>query len=166
MKSGQEMVTSYVRSRAEGTLNGFDIYLGNFPTPKLRPVVYSNLSADLPNRFLTWGHVKVPFWRLEMQPIVEYRNGFPYARDDALQNYGGIPNSNATRFPNFFAADSRLLRVFKVSAKYAVQLSVTGFNLTNHFNALAVHANTADPQCGIFFGNYKRRYRFDFDILF
>jgi hypothetical protein len=29
-----------------------------------------------------------------------------------------------------------------------------------------VHANTADPQYGIFFGNYKRRYRFDFDIIF
>jgi hypothetical protein len=43
---------------------------------------------------------------------------------------------------------------------------VSGFNLTNHFNALSVHANTADPQYGVFFGNYHLRYRADFDVLF
>jgi hypothetical protein len=47
-----------------------------------------------------------------------------------------------------------------------VRFSVTGFNLTNHFNALAVHANVEDPQYGIFFGNYHRRYRGDFEVLF
>jgi hypothetical protein len=78
----------------------------------------------------------------------------------------GVPNSNATRFPNFFSADARLLRDFKVTAKYTVRLSLSGFNLTNHFNALAVHDNIADPQYGVFFGNYHRRYRFDFEVLF
>ena len=38
-------------------------------------------------------------------------------------------------------------------------------NLTNHFNPLAIHNNIADPQYGTFFGNYRRRYRFDFDII-
>lgn len=165
-KDGQQMVLSYTRSRSQGTLNGFDQYLGNFPAFKLRPVVYSNLAADLPNRFLAWGHVKVPFWRLEMNPIVEYRNGFPYAQLDSLLNYFGTPNTDRTRFPNFFSADARLLRVFQLNPKYGVQLSVTGFNLTNHFNALLVHANTGDPQFGTFFGNYHRRYRFDFDFIF
>ncbi|HEY3835531.1 MAG TPA: TonB-dependent receptor [Bryobacteraceae bacterium] len=163
---GQQMILSYTRSRAEGNLNGFDTYLGNFPTPKLRPVVYSNLPADLPNRFLMWGHVKVPFWSLSMDPIVEYRNGFPYATFDVLQDYVGVPYNDKTRFPKFFSADARVMRDFKVSPKYSVRLSVTGFNLTNHFNALAIHNNVADPQYGIFFGNYHRRYRFDFDVLF
>ena len=101
-----------------------------------------------------------------MSPVIEYRNGFPYARFDALQNYAGTPNSDSTRYPNFFSADTRLSRVFKVHPKYSIQLSVTGFNLTNHFNALLVHANTDDPQFGTFFGNYHRRYRFDFDFIF
>ena len=83
---------------------------------------------------------------------------------DELQNYVGVPNS--ARFPNFFSADARLMRDFKVSKKYTVRLSVTGYNLTDHFNALAVHSDTADPQYGVFFGNYHRRYRFDFDFLF
>ena len=165
-RDGQQMVLSYTRSRAEGNLNSFDSYLGNFPTPPLRPVLFSNLPADLPNRFLAWGHVKIPFWNLEMQPVIEYRNGFPYARYDVLQDYVGIPYNDTTRFPNFFSADTRLMRDFKVSPKYSVRLSVTGFNLTNHFNALAIHSNVADPQFGIFFGNYHRRYRFDFDFIF
>jgi hypothetical protein len=111
-----------------------------------------------------WGHVNIPFQRFEILPTVEYRNGFPYTTVDALQNYVGIPNS--TRFPKFFSADARLLRDFKVSKKYTVRLSLTGFNLTNHFNALEVHDNIADPQYGVFFGNYHRRYRFDFEVLF
>ena len=83
-----------------------------------------------------------------------------------MQNYVGVPNGEATRFPNFFSLDARLMRDFRFRSKYTIRLSVTGFNLTNHFNPLAVHCNTADPQNGVFFGNYHRRYRFDFEVLF
>jgi hypothetical protein len=165
-KDGQQLVLSYVHSRAEGSLNVFDNYVGNFATPYIRPDTYSNLPGDLPNRFLAWGHLNTRIWKLQASPILEYRNGFPYAVLDALQNYAGTPYRDSTRFPNFFSADTRLSRDFKFSPKYTVRLSVTGFNLTNHFNALAVHDNTADPQYGVFFGNYHRRYRFDFDLVF
>lgn len=165
-EGGQQLVISYTRSRAEGSLNGFDTFVGNFPTPLVRPDVYSNLPGDLPNRYLTWGHVNLPVWKLQMNPIIEYRTGFPYTSFDALQNYVGVPNRDATRFPRFFSADARVLRDFKINAKYSVRLSLSGFNLTNHFNALAVHDNVADPQYGVFFGNYHRRYRFDFEVLF
>jgi len=165
-EEGQQLVFTYTRSHAEGNLNGFDNFLGNIPTPLIRANVYSNLPADLPNRFLMWGRWNVPFRGFQILPIVEYRNGFPYARVDALQDYAGTPNSSATRFPKFFSADARVLKDFKVSPKYTLRLSVTGFNLTNHFNALAVHANVADPQFGVFFGNYHRRYRGDFEVVF
>jgi hypothetical protein len=163
-KRGQQLIITYARSRAEGSLNEFDTFLGNFPTQLVRPNIYSNLAGDLPNRFLTWGHLETHIWNLQLNPIVEYRNGFPYAQLDRLQNYVGVPNSG--RFPNFFSADARLMRDFKVNSKYTVRLSVTGFNLSNHFNALAIHNNIADPQYGAFFGNYRRRYRFDFEVLF
>ena len=39
-------------------------------------------------------------------------------------------------------------------------------NITNHFNALQVHANTADPQYGQFFGSYNLHMRFDLDVVF
>jgi TonB-dependent Receptor Plug Domain len=163
-KDGQNMVLTYTRSRAEGTLNTFDTFLGNFPMAVIRPDVYSNLPADLPNRFLMWGRLNFPRYTLQLLPIIEYRNGFPYSRFDEYQNYVGVPNSN--RFPNFFSADARVIKDFKVTAKYTVRLSLTAFNITNHFNALQVHANTDDPQYGVFFGNYHRRYRFDFEVVF
>ena len=163
-KDGQNMVFTYTRSRAQGTLNTFDTFLGNFPIPFVRPDVYSNLPADLPNRLLIWGRLNYPKYKVQLLPIIEYRNGFPYTRVDTVQNYVGVPN--ATRYPNFFSADVRVIRDFKVTPKYTVRLSLTGFNLTNHFNALDVHANSADPQFGTFFGNYHRRYRGDFEVVF
>jgi hypothetical protein len=165
-EGGQQLVLSYTRSHAEGSLNSFDNFLGNYAAPVFHPNVYSNLPGDLPNRFLIWGRVNVPFRKLQLLPIVEYRNGFPYTVYDLLQDYVGVPNNNSTRFPNFFSADARLMRDFKVTSNYTVRLSLTTFNLTNHFNALAIHNNIADPQYGIFFGNYHRRYRFDFEVLF
>jgi hypothetical protein len=163
-KDGQSMVFTYTRSRAEGTLNTFDTFLGNFPNPLVRPDVYSNLPADLPNRFLVWGRLNFPKYKLQLLPIIEYRDGFPYTQVDAAQNYVGVPNS--TRYPNFFSADTRIIRDFKVNPKYTMRLSLTAFNITNHFNALDVHANSADPQYGVFFGNYHRRYRGDFEFVF
>jgi hypothetical protein len=159
------MFLSYTRSRAEGQLNDFSGFLGNFPSPLIRTDLYANLPGDLPNRFLAWGRVNLP-WGLQLLPIMEFRDGFAYARVNVLGDYVGTPFSRHERFPDFFSADGRMLKDFKVNPKYTLRLSVSGFNLSNHFNALSVHANTADPQYGVFFGNYKVRYRADFDILF
>ena len=164
-KNGQQMVFSYVRSRARGNLNEFNQYLGNFPMIPIRPDQFSNLPGDLPNRFLAWGLVNLP-WKLQLAPMFEYRTGRPYAYLDAARNYVGTPYSDRTRFPNFLSLDARILKDIKASSKYTLRYSVSGFNLTNHFNALDVHANVADPQFGVFFGNYKRRYRADFEVIF
>ena len=166
LEGDQQLIFSYVRSRAEGSQNDFDSFVGNFPQPQIRRNLYSNLSGDLPNRFLLWGNLNIPFKEFKILPIIEYRNGFPWVALDAKQQFVGIPNSDATRFPRFFSGDARLLRDFKVSSKYTIRLSVTGYNLTNHFNALSIHNNVADPQYGVYFGNYHRRYRFDFEVLF
>src|SRR5205085_4324010 len=126
-----------------GDINEFNNYLGNFPFPVVRPNQFTNLPADLPNRFLGWGLVRLP-WQIRISPLVEYRNGFPYAAVDVLQDYVGIPNK--TRFPNFYSFDARVSKDIKINDKYTVRLSVSSFNLTNHFNPLAVHANIADPK--------------------
>ncbi len=163
-KDNQQLVFSYVTSHAEGNQNIFDNFVGNYSEPFIRPASYANLPGDLPNRFLMWGHLKVPFQKFELNPTVEYRNGFPYTSYDSMQNYVGVPNSQA--FPHFLSVDARLMRDFRVSKSHVIRLSVTGYNLTNHFNALAIHDNVADPQYGTFFGNYHRHYRFDFDIVY
>jgi hypothetical protein len=164
-KHGQQLIFSYTRSLAEGQLNDFSGFLGNFPSPLIRNDLYSRLPGDLPNRFLAWGRVNLP-WGVQLLPIVEYRDGFAYARVDEIGDYIGMPFSKRDRFPNFFSADGRVLKDFKVNPKYTLRFAMSGFNLSNHFNPLSVHANSADPQYGVFFGNYKLRYRADFDVLF
>jgi hypothetical protein len=107
--------------------------------------------------------VQLP-WKFRIAPVVEYRNGFPYFVTDAAQNYVGVPNQH--RFPNFLSLDARLSKDIQVNPKYAVRLSVSSFNLTNHFNPEALHSNVADPAFGYFFGHRGRRFTADFDVLF
>ncbi len=159
----RELFFSYVYSRARGDLNDFGTYLGTFPGPVIRPNRFGNLPGSIPNRFLAWGLFKI--WpSVRVAPVIEYRTGFPYIVTDAAQNYADVPNRN--RFPAFWSADARVMRDFKVNAKYTVRLSLSGFNLTNHFNPEAVHWNTGDPLYGVFFGHRGRRFTGDFDVLF
>jgi hypothetical protein len=159
----RQLFFSYVHSHARGDLNDFNTFLGSFPVPIIRPNEFGNLSGDIPNRFLTWGLLRFPY-AMQIAPVVEYRTGFPYSTLDAAQNYFGIPNQN--RYPGFFALDARVSKDFKVSPKYSVRLSVSTYNLTNHFNPEAVHYNVADPASGIFFGSRHRRFTADFDFVF
>ncbi len=161
--TNRQLFFSYVRSRARGDLNDFASYLGTFPVPLIRPNQFGNLPADLPNRFLAWGVLQLPKG-FRIAPMVEYRNGFPYIVTDAAQQYVGIPNSN--RFPNFFSFDARFSKDIKVSPKYTVRLSLSTYNLTDHYNPEAFHGNIADPAFGMFFGQRGRFYTGDFDVLF
>jgi TonB-dependent receptor-like protein len=161
----QEMVFSYVRSRTRGNLNEFSRYLGDFPSPIIPRDVFSQRPEDLPNRFLTRGVFSLP-WKLRVYPVLEYRTGSPYAIVDTARNYVGVPYSDRYRYPNFFSADARISKDIPFHRKYTLRFSVSGFNLTNHFNPLDVHANLSDPLHGVFFGNYARRFRGDFDVLF
>jgi hypothetical protein len=158
-----QLFFSYVRARARGDLNDFASYVGSFPMPVIRPNQFSNLPADLPNRFLAWGLVQLPHG-FRVAPLVEIRSGFPYALTDAAQNFVGVPNAN--RFPTFVSLDSRVSKDFKLNPKYTFRFSVSGFNLTNHFNPEAVHSNVADPASGLFFGQRGRHFTADFDVLF
>ena len=162
---GPRVFFSYARSAALGDLNESDSYVGNLPFPVLQPNFFTHLPNDSPNRFLVWGETSLP-WKMHVVPLVEYRTGFPYATTDAYQNFVGIPNSNSTRFPNYLSLDARLAKDFPVNSKYTARISVRGLDLTNHFNALAVRSNIGDPLFGNFFGNYGRRFKLDFDVLY
>ena len=163
MNDKRQLFFSYVRSQARGDLNDFANYLGSFPVPIIRPNQFGNLPVNVPNRFLAWGVVQLPAG-FRIAPLIEFRSGFPYAVMDALQNYVGAPN--AQRFPSFLSVDSRFSKDIKVNPKYAVRLSVSAYNLTDHFNPEAFHNNIADPAFGLFFGQRGRRFTADFDVIF
>ncbi len=107
LRDGQRMFFSFVHSKSRDDLNVFNSYVGDYPILPVRPNVYANLPGDLPNRFISWGFVNVP-WKLRLAPIVEYRTGAPYAVLDAARNYAGIPYNDKTRLRNYFAVDVRL----------------------------------------------------------
>lgn len=163
LDEGRNLFFSYVRSRSRGDLNDFNNYLGTFPVAIIRPNLYGTLPGDLPNRFLAWGLVPLPHG-FRIAPVLEYRNGFPYYSLTAGQEYFGVPNQD--RYPNFFALDSRFSKDIKVSPKYSVRLSISAFNLTNHFNPETLHNNIGDAAYGVFFGQRQRRFTADFDVLF
>jgi hypothetical protein len=177
VREHQQLMVSYVRSRSRGDFNEFGNYIGSFPVPVIRPNFRTIQPADLPHRFLAWGRLALP-WEIRWAPLVEYRNGFPYSRFDAGQNYVGVPNAKGQRFPNFFSFDSRFTKDLPINKPVAkilryklndptyVRVSFSVFNLTNHFNPLAVRNNVADPQYGLFFGQNKRRWRLEFDLIF
>jgi hypothetical protein len=162
---GQQMLLSYVRSRSRGNLNEFSRYLGDFVSPIISPDLYTQRPEDIPNRFLTYGSFSLP-WKLSVYPIVEYRTGFTYAAVDAARNYVGVPYSDRYRFPSFFSADARIAKDIPFRGKYTLRFSVSGFNLTNHFNPIDVHANVSDPLNGVFFGNGIKKFRGDFHVIF
>jgi hypothetical protein len=102
--------------------------------------------------------------KFRLMPKVEYRSGFPWSPLSPAQEYVGIPNQS--RFPGSFSVDARVTKDIKVTDKYSFRFGVSGSNLTNHFNPISIHANTGDPAYGVFFGEYRRRYTADFDVIF
>ncbi|MBV8858934.1 MAG: TonB-dependent receptor [Acidobacteria bacterium] len=160
-----QFFVSYVRSRARGDLNDFNSYFGDFGAPVIRASQYGNLPFDVPNRLLAWGTFNLPH-RVTLAPIFEARTGFPYSVRDAEQNFVGVRNSDATRFPAFVSLDVEVAKEFQVTKKYGVRLSLRGFNLTDHFNPRDVRLNTADPHFGQFFAPYHRFFSGGFDIIF
>jgi hypothetical protein len=165
VKKDDAIYVSYVRSRAQGDLNDLNAYFGDLGSPIIRPNQYSNLPFDVPHRIIGWGKISLPF-RATISPIFEWRSGFPFSVRNVEQNFVGVRNADATRFPQFLSVDAELAKEFRITKKYGVRLSILGFNLTNHFNPRDVRANTADPQFRQFFASYRRYFTGGFDILF
>ncbi len=156
---------SYVRQDARGDINDASTYIGNFPFPVVRQDLMASLPSEIPNRFLLWGTCALPK-RLLVIPHIEYRNGFPYQPTNVFEQYVASSSRPQYRFPRYFSFDLRVSKDIQVTRKHAIRLSASLLNLTNHFNPLEVHSNVADPQYGVFFGNYPRRALLDFDFLY
>jgi hypothetical protein len=163
--SPRQFFFSYVRQYARGTINDASSYLGNFPLVVQPENLVASLPSEIPNRFLLWGNYGNLPHKINFSPHIEFRNGFPFQPVNVYQQYVAVTGPQY-RYPKYFSLDMRVSKDIQVSTKYAVRLSLTMRNLTNHFNPLEVHSNLADPQYGTFFGNYDRKFLGDFDVLF
>lgn len=137
-----QLVISYVRSRAVGDLNDFNQFFGNFENPIIRPNERSLLPFDSPNRFLLWADVKLPY-DVIASPVVEVRDGFPFSLLDSNREFVG-PRNRAGRFPTFASLDLQVIKGLKIPVlgkKYKTWVGVKIFNLTDHFNPRDIQNN-------------------------
>lgn len=164
---GNFLNASYVRARATGNLNGFQQFFANFEDPVMRPDERSLLGLDVPDRFLFWGEVTVPF-KIVLAPVLEVRDGFPVSHLDAERNFIGARNQ-AGRFPVFASFDLQVLRDFKLKAFGKVRkfrVGVKFFNLFGHFNPRDFQNNQDATEFGGFFNSRGRLIRGKLSIDF
>jgi hypothetical protein len=158
---------SFVRSRARGELNMFQPYFGNLPDPIVRQNEYGPLPWDAPNRLVAWGAVRLP-WKLDLWPVVDIHDGFPYSKVDNNLDFVG-PRNQAGRFPTFFSLDFQLTREFHVKfmgKMRGLRVGVKIFNVTNHDNPRDVQENIFAPNFGGFYNSVGRLYRGKFEFHF
>ncbi|HLJ22745.1 MAG TPA: TonB-dependent receptor [Candidatus Acidoferrales bacterium] len=159
-----EVNVSYSWSRARGDLNTLSDTFIPFPIPVIRPNVYGVQPSDIPNRFLAWGFVHVPFWSLVFSPVFDMHSGFPYSNIDVFQDYVGAPNS--LRFPTYFSLDVKVYRDFPIRIPFRerpkgkvrkIRIGVYSLDVTGRQNPHDVYSNIASPIFGQFAG-FQRRF--------
>jgi hypothetical protein len=161
------LYTSYVHSRAEGELNDYNQFFGNFPYPLIRPNQFGLLSSDAPNRLLLWGIVPLPK-KFDFVPVLDAHTGFPYSRLDENWNYVGNRNQEG-RFPTFVGLDTKLqypvdFTFRKRRIRFRAGLTIN--NVLNHFNPREVQQYGPSPQFGHFYNSVGRQFRIDGDFDF
>ncbi len=154
-----EFSASYVHSSANGDLNDFNSYFGNFENPIIRANERSRLPWDAPNRFLFWGEFHAKYG-LTVAPVFDMRNGFPLSFIDEDRNFVG-PRNRAGRFPTFYSLDLQVMKNVSLPGKwekYRMKLGVKFFNVTNHFNPRDFQGNLASADFGGFSNGVGRKF--------
>ena len=101
------------------------------------------LAWDAPNRFLSWGWMPTPIWRLLFNYSVEYRTGFPFSLFNQKQQLIGPPNQ--LRFPAYCSLDLGIEKRFHIgNHEWAVR--VVAINLTDRPNPNAVNNIAGGPR--------------------
>jgi hypothetical protein len=161
------LVASYVRSRAVGELNDYNLFFGNDPYPLIRPNQYGPLPSDAPNRVLFWGIIGLPY-KLQFVPIFDVHSGFPYSKLDENWNFIGA-RDEAGRFPAFASLDLKLQYPFDFKFRgHRIQF-LGGFkviDVTNHYNPRDVQQYFGSPNYGVFYNSVGRLWLIDGDFDF
>jgi len=151
-----ETTVSYVRSHGTADLNSFDQYFGNARNPIVQPNQYGLINTDAPNRVVIRGSYLLP-WKIQFDPLIDIRDGFPYSAIAEDQSYVGQRNG-AGRFPWFKSFDFSASRPVKIW-KYRATVGVRLFDALGLFNPRDVQQNIASPNFGHFFNSVPRDFQ-------
>jgi hypothetical protein len=140
---GNSVYVSYVRSSSSGDLNDFGSIDGNFKEPFVQADEVGPLAADVPNRLLVWGELKLP-WRIQIAPFVEVRDGFPFSAIDDAWRFVGPRNSQ--RFPMFTSFDFYVNKLVKLPGRLpTTRVGVKLYNVTGTGNWRDIQRDIARP---------------------
>jgi len=168
-RASDQIKASYIWSEARGDLNNLPNVMIPFAAPVYRPNVYGILTSDIPNRFVAWGILALP-WKITLSPLVDVHSGFPWSPVDVTQQYVGTPNSR--RFPEFFSLDLKAYRTFRIpllKGKHGnghhFRLGAYTLNVTDHGNFSTVYNNVTSPDFGKFVGFLYRHEGMTLDFI-
>ena len=145
-----ELNASYSWSRARGDLNTLSDTFIPFQIPVIRPNAYGVQPSDIPHRFLAWGFLHLPFWKLVFSPVADMHSGFAYSNVAVLQDYVGVPNG--LRFPTYFSLDVKVYRDFPIHIPFKerptgkvrkIRLGVYSLDVMNRQNPHDVYNNVS-----------------------
>ena len=155
-RGSDQIVASYTRSSAVGSLNDFNTFYGNIANPVIRADERGPLPWDVPNRVLMWASITLPRG-FAVFPVIDARTGFPLSNLDADRNFVG-PRNAVGRFPRFVSLDAQVTKKLRV-LKHNATIGLKIFNITDHFNPRDYQGNLASRNFGGFDNSVGRTFR-------
>jgi hypothetical protein len=161
--SGQSAYFSYVHASSRGDLNDFSSIEGNMKEPFVQPNEVGPLSADVPNRLLAWGLIKLPS-QIQIAPFMELRDGFPYSVVDDEWRFVGARNSR--RYPAFASFDFFVSKVVKLPRNLPhARIGLKMYNVLGAADARDIQRDSFRPDFGATYNPIPRDFRSIFELL-
>jgi hypothetical protein len=149
----RDLTVSYVRSKSTRDLNDYDQFYGNFRNPIIRDNENALSPTDVPNRLIVRGTIGLP-GKWVINPIYEWRTGFPWSAVNEFQDFVG-PRNESGRLPNVNTFDFTLVRPWRFK-KYRFTAGLKIYNLIDTGNERDVQTNITSPDYGKFFNPIER----------
>jgi hypothetical protein len=161
--AGNEIYVSYVRARSQGDLNSFDLIEGTAREPFVQPDAIGPLPADVPNRLLAWGVVRLPM-EITLAPFVEIRNGFPYSV--IAEDWTYVGPRNGFRYPWFGSLDLYVNKVFRLGQHLpAARIGLKVYSLVSAHTERDVQRDIVRADFGSLYNPIPRFYGTVFELL-
>jgi Carboxypeptidase regulatory-like domain/TonB-dependent Receptor Plug Domain len=144
--AADELYVSYVRESTRGDLNAFGAVDGLFKDPFVQANQVGPLPADVPNRLLAWGLIRLP-GQMTLAPFLDVRDGFPYSAVDDDWVYVGA--RDGLRMPWFGSLDLSLTRVVDLPGRLPhARVGLKLYNIAQVHSEREIQRDVASPDFG------------------